>query len=300
MPAALWEFAGKRLFLVGLAALAAAAACLLDSTANRASTGLAGLLTAVSVISASKWVSFELFRLPAVRWRAFGLPDALAVTWANTSGTLLAAVAWGHFDSVAFTGTLLWLDWLHCQFFVSGLPLAMRLWAGKQRRQSQRAGRKPILIYGAGRTGTRCLASIQTGRTPGYQVVGFIDDDPAQLHTSVRMTPVLGLGDDVPRLVRLHAITEILIAIRGLDRAAKDRIRMLADLSGAPARFVSSWREAKVAEEKNMTASELETAMLEQAPSQEERTQESILRLILALETEPSAQPAESRKQAQR
>ncbi len=47
----------------------------------------------------------------------------------------------------------------------------------------------------------------------GYHPVGFIDDDPAKLGSEVAGEKVLGSRADIPRLVREHAVDEILIAV---------------------------------------------------------------------------------------
>ena len=48
--------------------------------------------------------------------------------------------------------------------------------------------------------------------------VGFLDDSPAKQRTRIEGIPVLGTLEDLAAIAKAHEITEVIVAIRGLDR----------------------------------------------------------------------------------
>ena len=290
---------GARVVLVAFAGLAAAAALLIapppSPDHNRADA-----LAAVLVIGTCKWIAFELFRLPRVRWNQFGLPDAVAVTLANTGGALLAAASWSTLLAGRPAANLLWLDWLHCQILLCAVLAGARLLAEKRRHRETPADKSTILIYGAGNSGTALLRQIQAGRRTGYRVVGFIDDDPAKLYQSVRMTAVLGTGNDVPHLVRLLGIEELLVAIPRLSEARRNQLRLYAEVAGATIKFASPGRDATMPEVSSVNSTDPHAGEIEISLT-EEPFQDSIRNLAHALHSHgsPHETPVTDR-QAQR
>ena len=77
------------------------------------------------------------------------------------------------------------------------------------------------LVVGAGwsgRTLARAIAETGDGngnpyRGTGYQLLGFIDDDPAKRHLEIEGVPVLGDRHDLVRLVRQLQPDELIVAI---------------------------------------------------------------------------------------
>lgn len=81
-------------------------------------------------------------------------------------------------------------------------------WAPARPRDSAATDTKRILIVGAGETG-RLLAD-QLKRTPGYHVVGFIEDDAVM--ADALKDSVLGGHEDVLRVVDEHEVDEVIVA----------------------------------------------------------------------------------------
>jgi len=82
---------------------------------------------------------------------------------------------------------------------------------------SQPALRRRALIIGAGWAG-RTIAEALAEQSDGtYQVIGFVDDDPAKqnltLHVSRLTLPVLGNRYSLPTLIRQHRIDTLILAI---------------------------------------------------------------------------------------
>ncbi len=89
------------------------------------------------------------------------------------------------------------------------------------------------LVIGAGWSGKTLVEAIQetaseTGNPylgTGYELLGFVDDDPAKQGNDVEGTPVLGAGKDLLRLVHELTPDEIIIAITHSQRINPDLFR---------------------------------------------------------------------------
>lgn len=91
---------------------------------------------------------------------------------------------------------------------VSHLKLLERM--GRSLRRP--GGSQPLLIAGAGAAGVMLSRQIRSQRGP-FDVVGFVDDDPAKRGRSIAGLTVLGSRDDIPRLVERHGVRTVAIAM---------------------------------------------------------------------------------------
>lgn len=156
-------------------------------------------------------------------WRYTSLVDVFNVGKAVALSSLLI------FSVMLFTGTVtgfsrgvLLLDALLALLFVGGLRVAIRLYythgfgqlvAGDfSLRNRAEAGKKNLLIVGAGDAGEALLRDIRHSASSPYRAIGFVDDDPAIVGKYIHGTPVLGRVADVPEIVRAKEVSEILIA----------------------------------------------------------------------------------------
>jgi len=106
-------------------------------------------------------------------------------------------------------------------FFLAGI-LGITIWRFIYASVfSQPTFRYRALVVGAGWSGqtlVRAIQDINAGSGVinfgvGYEVLGFIDDDPAKQDANIDGVPVLGTGKDLVRLARELAPDEIVIAI---------------------------------------------------------------------------------------
>jgi FlaA1/EpsC-like NDP-sugar epimerase len=76
-----------------------------------------------------------------------------------------------------------------------------------------------VLIIGAGDTGQVTAWRLKHRAPDGqrYDVIGFVDDDPAKQHMIVEGSRVLGTRADIPRLVEGHRIELITVAIHKIS-----------------------------------------------------------------------------------
>lgn len=138
-------------------------------------------------------------------WRLFGLREALhlvAATAGVSSLLLLARIAMPHllpqivtvpYSIVAFEGLL-------SLVFLMGLRVCARLVDEGLSRRHAHAGlgeapRRAVLV-GAGRAGRMAARELRNRPDAGYDVVAFLDDDPARRGQVIEGVPVMGATDN--------------------------------------------------------------------------------------------------------
>ena len=85
-----------------------------------------------------------------------------------------------------------------------------------------------ILVVGAGKLGRDVTRKILQHREFGFQVVGFLDDDPAKRDRSYLDVPVVGNLDEVSRIIGEQRIDQVILALP-LD--AHGRMVEVADIA---------------------------------------------------------------------
>jgi FlaA1/EpsC-like NDP-sugar epimerase len=83
---------------------------------------------------------------------------------------------------------------------------------------------KRLLIVGAGEAGSLLLRDIRKNSFPAYQIIGFVDDYKKGESDNV---PILGKTENIPSIVQLNKIEEIVIAIPSLT---SERLKELVTL----------------------------------------------------------------------
>lgn len=69
------------------------------------------------------------------------------------------------------------------------------------------------IIVGAGRAGRIIVQAIRDNLASGYQLVGYVDDDPAKQGQAIEGLPVIGTSRDLVSLVKARNISEVILAI---------------------------------------------------------------------------------------
>ena len=117
---------------------------------------------------------------------------------------------------------------------ISGLSWRWRaIWHQEFPQQGTR-----VLIVGAGDAGQATAWRLKHRAPDGehrYEVVGYVDDDPAKLHMYIEGCQVLGTRADIPELVKKHNIELIVIAIHKISGA--DFRAMLTECEKTSARI---------------------------------------------------------------
>ncbi len=88
------------------------------------------------------------------------------------------------------------------------------------------AGALRVLIVGAGEIGLRVMRNLVAHPELGYQVVGFVDDDPEKSTTNIGRFRALGTTDHLPALLADHQVHEVIIT---LPSSAQPKIMQLVE-----------------------------------------------------------------------
>jgi exopolysaccharide biosynthesis polyprenyl glycosylphosphotransferase len=84
------------------------------------------------------------------------------------------------------------------------------VWESQMRRG---LGVDRVLIVGAGEVGRRLMRNIVAQPELGYQVIGFVDDDPEKNSTDIGRFKALGGIDNLPHVVQEEAIDEVIVTL---------------------------------------------------------------------------------------
>jgi exopolysaccharide biosynthesis polyprenyl glycosylphosphotransferase len=103
-------------------------------------------------------------------------------------------------------------------FLATGISRAI-LFSIPNRLRKSGYGTIRCIIAGAGTTGIRALQSISDHPEKGYDVIGFLDDDPDKLNTTISKRPVLDKVDTIREIVERYRIEEVFIAIPALSHS---------------------------------------------------------------------------------
>jgi exopolysaccharide biosynthesis polyprenyl glycosylphosphotransferase len=105
-------------------------------------------------------------------------------------------------------------------FFYAGVLITIllgisRLGKRMVRNTLRRRGRgvDRLLIVGAGEVGRTVMRNVVAHPSLGYQVVGFVDDDPEKGRTDIGRFSALGNTSNIPRLVKEMAIDEVIVTL---------------------------------------------------------------------------------------
>ena len=126
------------------------------------------------------------------------------------------------------------LDLFTTIMLLSGLRMLVRLYHEEFFSETRGSARR-FLIIGAGNAGEALLREMLRRKDVQYDVVGFIDDNPAKVGMSIHGISVLGNVDQLPELCKKNAIDELAIAIPSASR--KQLRRVVQVCQGTKLRF---------------------------------------------------------------
>jgi FlaA1/EpsC-like NDP-sugar epimerase len=192
-----------------------------------------------------KAVVFGFFKQYRGWWRYVGISDLtgiMAASFASTiiifglwvSGLQVSAVRRSMPNVFDVSQAVFVVDMFGTILLLAGLRMAIRLYYEEFR--TVEVGRlKRFLIVGAGNTGESLLREIQRMRVAEYDVVGFIDDDPAKQGIRIHDVPVLGTVEQLPAICKQKTIEEVAIAMP--SATVPQRRRVIQVCQGTKVRF---------------------------------------------------------------
>jgi len=171
-------------------------------------------------------VIFGFSGLYKTSWDISRIDESIALFKAITFGVLvLAVVTLDISQPFPHSRLVVFGYWLALMVLLNVFRLSVR---GMERHFRARGyGRRRAIIVGAAERGELLLRELMEYPALGYDIVGFVDDDPEKADRPILGKMVLGLSADLPRLIRDQSIEEVLIAISSTSHQAILRIMSL-------------------------------------------------------------------------
>ncbi|MBY0508257.1 MAG: polysaccharide biosynthesis protein [Bryobacteraceae bacterium] len=191
----------------------------------------------------TKLAVFAWYRLHRRAWRFFSIDDVVSLARANAVGSALSVVAIYCLAPTGFPRSIPILDFVLCSLFLAIRFLSGRIIFEAMNRERRLPG-KGIVIYGAGRAGVALSGELRMNPALGYEVVGFIDDDPKLANVFIQGTPVLGAGVNLAAVVMDLGVTEVLIAMPSAKPERMLKILQYCQQARVPFRTVAAISEA--------------------------------------------------------
>jgi FlaA1/EpsC-like NDP-sugar epimerase len=186
---------------------------------------------AVVVLVAIRLVFSLLFGLHRWSFRLSGFHEAVRLLTATASGSAGFVAFFYLLQILPPPRSVVLLEFFLTSAAMAAYRFTPRLatgWYADQRRARLDGIRKTIIV-GAGSGGDLLMRDLSRSRGHSYQVVGFVDDDPAKIGTFLGGRPVLGPIDRLPEYLERFDVSQVLIAI---PRLPAERIQKILRLCG--------------------------------------------------------------------
>ena len=194
-----------------------------------------------------KLIIFSLFKQYRGWWRYVGISDLLGILKASLVSTIIIVVLWytlafnvgpirrslGDLHVEVRQGVFT-ADLFATVLILGGLRMIIRLYY-EEFRTVEGGRMKRFLIIGAGNAGEALLREIHRMHVAQYEVVGFVDDDPAKQGIYIHGLPVLGKVEELPKICEDRNIEEIAIAMPSASHQQLRRVIQVCE--GTKIRF---------------------------------------------------------------
>ncbi len=209
------------------------------------------VISSLPYILPFKVIVFYLFGLYKGMWRytsLFDLFNVLKATFTSSALIILGILFVHRFQG--YPRSVYIIDGFLTFIFIGGVRVAVRIFLSEQDKgfrslrvifqlRSERRlqkSKKSLLIIGAGDAGEKILREIRENPRLDYEVVGFLDDEPAKRGMKIHGVPVLGPVDRIHELSYRDEMDEILIALPSASTKQMRRIIQACEATGLKTR----------------------------------------------------------------
>jgi FlaA1/EpsC-like NDP-sugar epimerase len=198
-----------------------------------------------------KLIVFGFHRQYRGWWRYVGIFDLIGIARAALISTVIIVALWYAMMQISvirnlagkneylreltfIAQSLFILDFFATVLLLGSLRMLIRLYH-EEFRTIEGGRLKRFIIVGAGDAGEALLREIHRMAVEQYEVIGFIDDDPAKQGMSIHGIAVLGTVEQLPKICRERNIEEIAIAIPSATHKQLRRVIQICE--GTKVRF---------------------------------------------------------------
>ena len=193
-----------------------------------------------------QYLALAVFNVPRMAWRYTTMRDSVRVLIALTVATsfiVTMRISLPYFTSsplVFFPFGVIAVGFVLGFLGLVGLRAAWRLHNETLARKKRggAADRKRVLLIGAGEAGVLVAREIANRPDLGLKPIGFLDDDPLKIGTSIGGLPVLGATSDVDPIARESRVKAALITIANAPGREIRRIAELCRDAGLQTRII--------------------------------------------------------------
>jgi lipopolysaccharide/colanic/teichoic acid biosynthesis glycosyltransferase len=187
------------------------------------------------VFSLTNWV----LKLNSIAWQSAraALSVDLAFSAALSTGLLMLANAFGWLPAhlppglLVLIGTVAFIGFVSVRYRQRILTGIASRWLSL--RHTDYAIGERVLIVGAGELGAMASWLIKHGDfARAFAMRGFVDDDPMKNGLRIDGSPVLGMTDELPAMIRQHDIGLVIFAITNIEPGQRERILRICRETG--------------------------------------------------------------------
>jgi FlaA1/EpsC-like NDP-sugar epimerase len=206
-----------------------------------------GLLVIVGVRLATN----QLLGIYRQVWKFISFSDVAEITKSIAVGTVALIGVWfalvlggSHNFWVSVPFSIVVLEAFFSLSSSVGIRALRRVLYVRRRKAEADAGTAPplrVFLYGAGRAGIMLRKELDTNRS--YDVIGFIDDDPRKVGSTISKTPVVGSGQQLPLLVERYKVEQVIITMATASRMTLSRALAKCRHAAVSAKIIPSLQE---------------------------------------------------------
>ena len=190
-------------------------------------------------IALARIISFALFSIYSIVWRYISIGDAMSIMMACVPVSVVLLGARLFFPErlpvLRIPLCVIALEFLLALIGTLGVRMIRRFHfenAGKERfgGGGNTVQVKNTLLVGAGNTGNAVVRELKKRADHGFDIIGFVDDDPLKYKTVIQGVKVLGNTSQIPEFVKKFKIEEVIISIA--NATSKEIRRIVAVCEG--------------------------------------------------------------------
>ena len=188
-------------------------------------------LKSLPIVIACQILFFFLFGVYRGVWEDTSIRDLISYGKAITAGTIAPMLLLLFlYRFYSFSRAVFVIYWGLMLMLISLTRLSFRLLEEGVRRGNQKG--KPVLVYGAGLGGQMLVKEIETNKTHGMIIKGFLDDNRDIQRKRIRGYPVLGGCEDLEQILLKHPVKEIIISFKENSSDKKKETKRLLESFG--------------------------------------------------------------------
>lgn len=194
------------------------------------------LLILFPFIALARFICFYVFSIYSIVWRYISIGDVILIVKASLPITVLLFVGRIFLPLRLFLFRLplsiIALEFLLVLLGTLSVRAIRRLFFELSERErfenkETTSKKKKAILIGAGNAGNMVIKELKQRADLGIDVLGFIDDDPRKINTTIQGIKVIGNTSQIPEIVRKQKIEEAIITIA--NASSKD-IRRIVDV----------------------------------------------------------------------